>query len=776
MLRTIFLILLLAAGLAPAASAAPKLPSLANPGAAAAAAPSAQDAAAAHKADIAALIAALEDPTTRAALLDRLKALNAGPSSPSTPSQPPAPLSGAVQQLSGAVTSRVADTTAGVIDLGSTVSALPLLGSWLRAQIENPASRALWAQVAVQTGLAVALGIAAALAVRLLLRSWREAQGRFGLSGGWVGRLRPAAAHLAVDLAALATFLGVAYAALALLHDTALTKQIALHILTGIGIARSVSAVAKAVLAGHDPARRLLLVSDHDARALQRRFVLITGLLAYGYFLLQAALDLGLPWMDYQLLERIFLALAAITLIIMIVGFRPQLARWIEHWGQSSRSTVAGYVPWRGIAASGHFVLAAYVLVLYLVWALGMPGGTVLLTRGILVTAAVLFGQRLLILWAERRLRPKKPPSATDPAAADEVEEEPPARVSRTATLVTIRAVVIILGAAFVLQAWGLDIVTLLRTNSGSTLALIGLRLALILGLAVALAQLTNRVARRYLEARDASGGLVHSNRARTLASILRNIVLVTLAFTAAINALSQVGVNAAALFAGAGVVGLAVGFGSQRLVQDLITGLFILMGDSVRVGDVVELGGKSGAVEIMSMRAVTLRGYDGLVYTIPYSSIDVVTNMTKDFSYCVLQVGVGYAEDVDEVVEVLREIDRGMRREWPYRRQILEPIDIAGLDRFDESAIVVKARIKTRPGNQWSIGYEFHKRMKLRFEEKGIEIPYPHRKLVFAPGAAPIQPAMAEPAVQSGDPALRSEAEAAAFGRARGATLVRGG
>ena len=127
------------------------------------------------------------------------------------------------------------------------------------------------------------------------------------------------------------------------------------------------------------------------------------------------------------------------------------------------------------------------------------------------------------------------------------------------------------------------------------------------------------------------------------------------------------------------------IGFGAQTLVKDLITGLFILAGDTVRVGDVVDLGGKAGVVEAISMRTITLRAYNGDVHTIPFSSIDVVTNMTKDFSYYVFDVIVAYKENVDRVVEVLREIDSQLRREWPYRRLMLEPLEIAGVDAFRE-------------------------------------------------------------------------------------------
>ncbi len=179
-------------------------------------------------------------------------------------------------------------------------------------------------------------------------------------------------------------------------------------------------------------------------------------------------------------------------------------------------------------------------------------------------------------------------------------------------------------------------------------------------------------------------------------------------------------------------MVGLAIGFGSQALIKDLITGLFMLLGDIIRVGDVIDIAGKAGVVEGMSMRTITLRSYDGAVHTIPYGSVDVVTNMTKEFSFAVLDIRLAYRENTDEAIRIIREIDDRMRKEWPYRRLILDPIDIAGVDNLGESAVIVRMRSKTRPGEQWGIRREFLRRIKLRFDELGIEIPYPHQTVYF--------------------------------------------
>jgi small conductance mechanosensitive channel len=167
--------------------------------------------------------------------------------------------------------------------------------------------------------------------------------------------------------------------------------------------------------------------------------------------------------------------------------------------------------------------------------------------------------------------------------------------------------------------------------------------------------------------------------------------------------------------------------------VQDVITGVFMLVADALSVGDVVEVAGTGGVVEDMSIRSIRLRDLSGNVHTIPFSSVGTVTNMTKDYSYYLLDIGVDYRQDPDQVMEVCKSIVDEMREEPAFAYDILEPLDVLGVDQFAESAIIIKARIKTRPIKQWAVGREFNRRMKRRFDELGIEIPYPHRTVYIA-------------------------------------------
>ncbi|RKX32523.1 MAG: mechanosensitive ion channel family protein [Candidatus Zixiibacteriota bacterium] len=215
--------------------------------------------------------------------------------------------------------------------------------------------------------------------------------------------------------------------------------------------------------------------------------------------------------------------------------------------------------------------------------------------------------------------------------------------------------------------------------------------------------------------------------RADTLSSLLKYILSVSIVVIALIMILGEFGIKIGPILAAAGIVGLAVGFGSQQLVQDVISGFFILMEDQIRVGDVINIAGKGGLVEKITLRTTTLRDLAGNVHFVRNGHIDIVTNMTKEFSFYVFDIGVAYRENVDEVIDVIKKVDEELRNDTEFSGDIIEPIEIMGLDKFADSAVVIKARIKTKPIKQWQIGREFNRRLKMAFDAKNIEIPFPH-------------------------------------------------
>ena len=203
---------------------------------------------------------------------------------------------------------------------------------------------------------------------------------------------------------------------------------------------------------------------------------------------------------------------------------------------------------------------------------------------------------------------------------------------------------------------------------------------------------------------------------------------------------LRQIGLDIAPILAGAGIVGLAVGFGAQELVRDFISGFFMLFEDQIRKGDVANINGVVGIVEKIEMRTITLRDFSGTVHIVQNGKVNTLANMTKEWSAIVLDVGVAYKEDVDKVIRIMKEVGEKMATDKEYKDQILEPVEIFGLDKFADSALIIKARIKTIPLSQWAIGREYRRRIKYAFDENNIEIPFPHTTVYWGEEIKPLE------------------------------------
>ncbi|HEX6912479.1 MAG TPA: mechanosensitive ion channel family protein [Longimicrobium sp.] len=216
--------------------------------------------------------------------------------------------------------------------------------------------------------------------------------------------------------------------------------------------------------------------------------------------------------------------------------------------------------------------------------------------------------------------------------------------------------------------------------------------------------------------------------RTRTLLSLLRSGGLVIIAVMTLFMVLGSLGVELGPLLAGAGVVGLAVSFGAQSLVKDVISGLFMLFENQFGVGDVIRIEGVSGAVEQMTLRIVVLRDVHGVVHIVPNGQITKVSNLTRSWARVVLEVGVAYREDPDRVMEVLRDVGRELYEDPAWKPLLLEPVEVPGIEMFADSAVNIRVMVKTLPLKQWDVARELRRRIKLRFDQEGIEIPFPHQ------------------------------------------------
>jgi moderate conductance mechanosensitive channel len=257
--------------------------------------------------------------------------------------------------------------------------------------------------------------------------------------------------------------------------------------------------------------------------------------------------------------------------------------------------------------------------------------------------------------------------------------------------------------------------------------------------LIVLLAFLSAALARRFIMASHKrlaarAEGPEERKRIETLERVFRYIASVVVTVVAFMLVLSELGISIAPILATAGVAGLAIGFGAQSLVKDYFTGFVMLIENQIRVGDVVEVAGKVGAVEELTLRYVRLRDYEGAVHYVPNGAILTVTNRSRLFAFAVMDIGVAYKEDIERVSQVMKETATAFRAEPDWADKILDDLEIAGVDQWADSAVVIKCRLKTTAQEQWAVRRAFLGRLKNAFDRAGIEIPYPHRTVYTLP------------------------------------------
>jgi small conductance mechanosensitive channel len=236
----------------------------------------------------------------------------------------------------------------------------------------------------------------------------------------------------------------------------------------------------------------------------------------------------------------------------------------------------------------------------------------------------------------------------------------------------------------------------------------------------------------RFIPEKDSLQAAEAKKRTQTLGNILRHALLIVITFIAVLTILGELGIQLGPLLATAGIGAVALGFGAQSLVKDVISGFFIILENQYRIGDAVDVAGVSGLVESVSLRKTVLRDLEGRVHTIPNGEIKVATNLSKEWSRAVVDIGISYREDIDQIITLLSEIGKELAEEEPYKSAILEPMQILGVEQFKESEIIIRMIVKTVPLKQWEVSRELRRRIKNRFDEKGIQIPFPHRLLFW--------------------------------------------
>jgi small conductance mechanosensitive channel len=683
--------------------------------------------------DLEALVETLEDDGRRAALLRDLKSLvaiqrDAAESAPD--------IDGGARFLD-ALSERVGAISQQLVIAASVVLDLPDAAALLWAGLLDPASRDRWLSIIGQIVLVLAAGIAAEWLARRVLRRPVGAIEARADDDVWLTVIL-LVARTVLDLAPIAAFAAAAFGGLTLFGPDQAGRVAAVTLLNASILARTVVAVARMLLAPRITDLRLFPMGDETANYLFVWIRRLTNLSVYGYFIIQASLLLGLPVAAHNALQKLLGLSIVLLLVMLVLQNRQAVARWVRGDGDGPLPALR-----RRLADIWHILVILYLTASFTVWALEIEGGFEFVLRATVLTLTIVFISRLLELSIRKAVRRAftlgQELNARLPGLEDRANRYLP--VAQTVA----RGLLYLIVALAILQTWGIDVFSWLASATGRAVIGRAVTVALIVVVAFLLWEIVSALVERSLSEQDAAGNAVtRSQRLRTLLPLLRNVFMVVLIVLVTMTVLSEIGLNIAPLLAGAGVIGLAVGFGAQTLVKDIITGLFILLEDTISVGDVISVAGHSGVVEAVTIRTIRLRDISGTVHTVPFSDVSTIENRTRDFAYAVLNIGVAYREDIDAVIDVIKDIGAALRADPAYADHIVEDIQVQGLDRFDDSAVVIRARIKTKPLQQWGVRRGFNLAMKRRFDELGIEIPFPHQTIYFGEdraGAAPAAP-----------------------------------
>jgi small conductance mechanosensitive channel len=444
-----------------------------------------------------------------------------------------------------------------------------------------------------------------------------------------------------------------------------------------------------------------------------RRFTLWSF---FGYAVPEAAWWLGIPGALYALMLNIVGLVLAVLAVIFLLQNRAAIGTWIS--GATASASGWSRVR-RSLGEIWHFLAICYIVGIYLIYALRIQGGFFYVLRATVLSLIIIIAARLLVRFVQGLSRRGFAISPPLKAQFPTLEQRANRYIPILSGLISI--VVYVFAALTLLRAWNVATFAwfgsdLARRMTGSLLSI-----GIVLIIALASWEISASAIERYLSAID-GGDTPRRTRIRTLLPLLRTVLLCVIVVMTVLIVLSHIGIDIAPLLAGAGVVGLAIGFGSQALVKDVITGLFILLDDQIAVGDIVDVGkDHAGVVEAITIRTIRLRDLAGTVHTVPFSEVTSVKNLTRNFAYAVARIAVSYREDIDRVVEILRRVSDELMADEALRPWILEPFDYQGVDALDASSVVLLVRIRTMPSKQWVVGRAFNRLVKIAFERHGI-------------------------------------------------------
>ena len=702
----------------------------------------------------------LQDDQKRAQMIETLRAIaNASPQDQTAPPAPekksaiPLPADSLGAQLLVTVSDQVGETSREIADLARSVTHFKAFYWWAIRTANDPDAYGQLLDIAWKLALVFCCAfIAEWLIFRLLKRPLALLEARIpqaarasaqtlatadppssaadvmtehdphrrrlGLMRAWqsVVRLPFVLGRLLLELFPVIVFVGVATMLLSTgIATTSTTRLVILAVVNAYAASRVMISVVRA-LAGPFGLLRVRAETAAYIEIWARRIVAVA---VSGIAFANVSLLLGLHRAGYLALLRLVMLVVHLFIVVIILQCRKQVADLIR--APEGREGFAARARNR-LASVWHYFAITLDIALWAVWALNIHNGYSLLLQYFVGTIAVILITRLATIVAlgliDRgfSIRP-------------EILQRFPgleSRANRYLPLLRriVAGIIAFIGFVAVLEVWGVDaIVWFYGGQIGSRLVSALATVAIAALVAAAIWEISNALLDRQINALSRDGHYARAARLRTFQPMLRTALLCLIVAVVGLTALSEIGVNVAPLLAGAGIVGIAIGFGSQKLVQDLITGLFLLLENGVQVGDNVSVAGLAGTVENVSIRTIRLRAADGSVHIVPFSAVTTVTNASRGAGNAAVSVSVAYKEDTDRAGQILKEIVAEMRKEAEYRMSIRGDLELWGIDKVDGSMATIVGQIRCTDAGRWPVQREFNRRMKRRFQECGIEI-----------------------------------------------------
>jgi small-conductance mechanosensitive channel len=692
------------------------------------------------------LVETLHDDKARAELISQLQALIAAQRGADAQHEASSPM--------GWLSQRIDQVTGEILAGTSVLVDVPRVVAWGQSQIEDETARRRWLDIGLALVIVLGCAVVAEWVVRrFLLRLLAHAPVRRGDTRGL--RLLFAMFNLVISALPIVAFAAVAYVVLPITLPAYSASRTSVALLVeATVIARLILAVARSMLLPSADSSGFLSASEETRNYLYIWIKRFTCWSVFGFAFAEGAWWLGVPGGIYALMLKGIALVLAVLAIAFVLQNRAPISGWIG--GPADLPADARTANWRRLrrrlAETWHVFTIVYVLGIFFVYALQVAGGFVYLLRATALSLVAIIGAPLLVRFAERA-------SQRGFAIAPDLKTRFPTleqRANRYLPILSglVRVVVYVTALLIVLQAWDVGSFAWFGTELGWRITGVALSVAAVLGIALVVWEIFSAAIERHLSTLSASPS--SRMRQRTLLPLLRTAMLCVIVVISALIVLSQIGLNIAPLLAGAGVVGLAIGFGSQALVKDIITGLFILIEDQIAVGDIIDVGkDHRGTVEAISIRTIRLRDQAGIVHTVPFSEVTSIKNLSKEFAYAVTRIAISYSEDIDRVVEILRGVGDQLKEDETVAPFILDPLDYQGVDGLEDTGVVLLMRIRTVPGKHILVGRAFNRLVKIAFDEHRIAGRDPAAAVVISePVAAPSDPK--EPVDEPHAPAIQ--------------------